>query len=56
MTTNMEEVVRKIIDVVNHKMNNKIEFDVIVFSNVYGLLASSKPVKEILNKFGDEND
>ena len=52
----MEEVVRKIIDVVNHKMNNKIEFDVIVFSNVYGLLASSKPVKEILNKFGDEND
>ena len=52
----MEEVVRKIIDVVNHKMNNKIEFDVIVFSNVYGLLASLKIVKEILNKFGDEND
>lgn len=49
----MKDVSLQILDVVNNKMNNKLEFDVIVFSNIYGVLSSNRDVKEIFKKFGE---
>lgn len=52
----MKEIITRIEDVVSTKMHNKLPFKVIVFSNVYGVVASSNDEIEFIERFGDKHD